>query len=159
MWVNYASQHRGFVVGFKTNEEPFHESGLTLKKVTYIDGPSGFDTLDVYQTCYYKGKAWAYEEEWRCVQHSEKTKSRDAEITPLSLAEIIVGSKMHDGHLVSLLQNLRNIEEVTEIQIPVSRSKPLQGQWQFTNESLDRRVCSECEGTGHTGILPSVEQA
>ena len=41
MWVHYAAQHTGFVLGFDTSSELFSENGAKLAAVDYMRGSPG----------------------------------------------------------------------------------------------------------------------
>jgi len=76
MWAHYASDHRGFVLGFDTANSFFdgrrsaNDDFYHLRQVSYLDRNNDSVTLiemggkDIFFT---KSTAWSYEREWRMI--------------------------------------------------------------------------------------------
>ena len=109
MWVHYAGQHTGFVVGFNTSDRVFSDDDATLDKVLYNDDdlptiPPGVDPpLAVF---FDKSKAWEYEDEWRCVRRFDPKESRDVIFFGDAVHEIILGSHMERNDISRLRGSL-----------------------------------------------------
>src|SRR6266404_4526176 len=117
MWVHYAEQQKGFVIGFHTQSALFKNDGRQLGKVRYNPTPPDFAEMTPEQACFYKAQQWEYEEEWRCIQMFRADQSRDVSLEEGDIAEVIIGSQMSDGHLVEILEGLgtRVLEGVENI--------------------------------------------
>jgi hypothetical protein len=78
MWVHYAAQHTGFAVGFDTSDDVFTAEGAILDCVKYEPMPTPSPTG--VRHCFYKGKEWSHENEWRCVREFSDGELRDVPI-------------------------------------------------------------------------------
>jgi hypothetical protein len=113
MWAHYASQHKGFCLGFERSEGSLLASQSQTKPVNYLDAYPNVDLstlpvswsfslgdggisdsleIDIYEPClqaviYSKATDWAYEQEWRVLV------PRGASLTPYPspLKKIIFG--------------------------------------------------------------------
>src|ERR1700682_5141793 len=105
MWVNYAKQHTGFVIGFKTNCEFFTYHNRLLRRVIYgqrsplIAAPQEPDE----SACCYKSDDWSYEREWRCIERFTPIESRSVRFGVETVSEIILGWKMQSTDVVNIL--------------------------------------------------------
>jgi hypothetical protein len=144
MWVNYAADHTGFVMGFDATASFFKEDHRTLGKVNYQSGPSVFPVADL-RVCFEKSADWKYEKEWRCVRAFGKNESRDVEITPPLIKQIIFGWKMKPWHVTRILQWAEAYEAGTQFLV----SSPASKSWIFENHLTKVVVCKRCDGDGH----------
>jgi hypothetical protein len=149
MWVHYADQHKGFVIGFDTGASLFTSEGRTLKKVKYdleppLLGPGENPSLEL---CRLKAKDWEYEQEWRCFQQFKPGTSRDIDFETAAVKEIIVGSKIADPHLADILLQKAISDE--EDKIVVSKSYADRDSWKFSHRPFAQRLCPECGGSGY----------
>jgi len=152
MWVHYAAQNTGFVLGFNTSAPIFSEGGSILDEVDYTDDrlvvvPHASDPpLKIALT---KSIDWSYEQEWRCVRTFQPKESRDVYFNPEAINEIIFGSRMAE-HDISRLLRYANASKVHGgHEVVVSESKPIRKRRRFERERSERILCSECDGVGH----------
>src|SRR5712692_171646 len=75
MWVHYARNHTGFLLGFNAHASFFQEDNRVLRNVVYRWGPKVFSEADM-NVCFYKSAHWKYEQEWRCVRSFDISESR-----------------------------------------------------------------------------------
>jgi hypothetical protein len=89
MWVNYARNHTGFVIGFSTSSPFFQETGSRLRPVDYkLPAPDSPEE----DACFYKCSDWAYEREWRYVRTFGSSEDRLVYFEePVPVAQIIFG--------------------------------------------------------------------
>src|SRR5712692_8115333 len=95
MWVHYARNHTGFVLGFNARASFFQENNRVLRNVVYRWGPKVFSEADM-NVCFYKSAHWKYEQEWRCVRSFDISESRVAGIEPNLITHVIFGSRMEN---------------------------------------------------------------
>ena len=152
MWVHYAAQNTGFVVGFNTSAPVFSVGDSLLDEIDYTDDPllvvprTSDPPLKIALT---KSTDWSYEQEWRCVRTFQTEESRDVYFNPDAINEIILGSRMAD-HDVSRLLRYANVSKVHGgHEVVVSDSKPMRKTRRFEREPSDRMLCSECDGAGY----------
>ena len=78
MWSHYSSHHKGFVLEFDTNFEPFNK----LQRVEYTDEMPRFSIADFVRNENHdklrrlfstKSSDWAYEKEWRALHNAAGT--------------------------------------------------------------------------------------
>ena len=150
MWVQYAAQHKGFVVGFNTSDAFFEQQSVRPSKVDYCSAPPPLLAPDVplLNLSLIKSDAWTYEREWRCVRSFDK-ESRDVCFEPSLIAEIIIGSRMEWFHISQLLQYVAGVEEEFTHTIAVSESQPDQRTWKFTHARCRKALCTKCTGDGY----------
>ncbi|MDQ6759643.1 MAG: DUF2971 domain-containing protein [Acidobacteriota bacterium] len=149
MWVHYAEQHKGFVLGFATQSTLFADAGRTLRKVTYEPLPPQitFEGAPPLTVSCCKSREWIYEKEWRCVQRFTATASRDVIFDPmLVIKEVIIGSAMTDDHLSQILL-FKEMHDRFE-SIKLSRSVLNRETWTIGHSPLSMRLCLDCGGTG-----------
>ena len=106
MWVHYAKQHTGFVIGFDTGADIFKADGTVLDSVEYKPMPRPSPTG--VRHCFYKGAEWSNENEWRCVRQFNEGELRDVPIPKAAIKEVIVGYAMKPYHVVEILRSLQN---------------------------------------------------
>jgi hypothetical protein len=143
MWVNYASSHTGFVLGFRTDTQFFEENGRTLRKVIYQKRPPLFSTPDE-NGCFYKAPDWEYEQEWRCVRSFGKSESRLVEIDPSLVTEVIFGHLMEAGERAKIIW----FAKLLEMNPLFFVSSPSNSDWKFVNRPKTVTPCEHCFGQG-----------
>lgn len=153
MWVHYARNHTGFVLGFDTNASFFREEGRILDKVKYRKGPKVFAAADV-GVCFYKSNEWKYEKEWRCVRKFDDQESRLVAFDLLIIRQVIFGSKM-DPWQIARIMYLGAIFEVANTQFLFS--KPSRTSWTFENKLKKMSLCDKCDGYGYLVEEPTSE--
>lgn len=158
MWVHYAAQHTGFVVGFLTADKVFTEDNSVLLPVIYGDPPS--ETLrnePQIELCRYKTKNWEYEKEWRCIRQLEPGMSRDVAFDLTAIAKIILGSKMAKHNISLVLRILEALRDEYYKVPDVFESKADLTRRCFTHEPASVQYCTHCRGWGHSLILRGAE--
>jgi hypothetical protein len=154
MWVNYAKQHTGFVLGFDTNHELFTNDKGRLEKVKYKPTPTEYlKGPPTEELCLYKSKEWSHEEEWRCIRQFTKGQSRDvwvlsATTVPIAIVELIMGSKMEKYDISYILREFESLSDLTK-NITINHSKPNLATKNFTHEPTTAKYCTQCKGFGH----------
>jgi hypothetical protein len=151
MWVNYAAQHRGFVVGFNTSDEFFSSNMLTPRRVIYVSEPVPVDQeneLSV-ERALIKSADWRYEREWRCVREFASSESRDLMFLPTAIFHLILGWRMESFHVSQILSALDVINHSPECQVEVSESRPDMHTWTFTHHPTKKVLCQCCNGIGY----------
>ena len=146
MWVHYARNHTGFVLGFDARASFFQEDNRVLRKVVYQKGPKVLPEADI-NVCFHKSDKWDYEEEWRCVRSFEFSESRFIGIEPSLVTSIIFGSRMEDWQIarIMLLTTALEITDHAQFQF----SSPSQSSWTLESVRKQMSVCPHCEGKGY----------
>jgi len=110
MWSHYAKDHKGFVVGFDSENEFFKqrddepdEIGLLLP-VRYVKKRPSID-VNIIETdkpapdfLFSKNQEWTYEQEWRIIRflkNADETRNGDVylfNVPPSAIREIVIGS-------------------------------------------------------------------
>jgi hypothetical protein len=110
MWALYASDHRGFVIGFDDSNSFFHakrsetDEFYHLRKVNYVDHRLNFESFEeltdaeIFTT---KLNGWSFEREWRMLvpllnRNAEITEPEPIHLIPIpksSIQCIILGYK------------------------------------------------------------------
>ncbi len=148
MWVNYAKQHSGFVVGFDAGADFFGADGRTLRKVVYQTKPPVFKQPDE-NGCFYKAPVWNYEQEWRCVRRFERDESRLVSFEWSMIKTIVLGSQMDPWVVARLVQSVTMQARSSEEGLPeFRRSVAARSEWAFSNEPDSVRMCEHCQGDG-----------
>jgi hypothetical protein len=146
MWVNYAKNHTGFVIGFTAQAPFFGEDDRTLRKVQYIPRPRVLPVPDVC-ACFYKSSQWKYEREWRCVRMFQSSEFRLVPVDPALITEIVIGHKMESRTKAKLAFNLAlNGMEHVEFFL----STPSHTLWEFGRKPIALSLCDCCAGEGYT---------
>lgn len=145
MWVHYARNHTGFVLGFNSSAPFFAEGGRTLGKVVYQDRPDVLQEPD-FTACFHKSNVWSHEKEWRCASHFEPSESRMAELPTTLITEIVFGAKIEPFHVAQIMMYVAAYE-MTDIQFFVS--VPSHTSWTFEDRPKDMAMCPHCEGNGY----------
>ncbi len=146
MWVHYARNHTGFVLGFNARASFFQENNRVLRKVRYRRGPKVFSEADI-NVCFYKSAHWKYEQEWRCVRSFVGAESRVAGIEPNLITHIIFGSRMETWQIARIALYATAHEMMTHTQFLVSA--PSRTSWTMENRPKKISLCMECEGNGY----------
>ncbi len=154
MWVHYARNHTGFVLGFDTNASFFREKGRILDRVKYRKGPKVFDEADV-SVCFYKSNQWKYEKEWRCVRKFDRQESRLVGINPSLITQVIFGSKMEPWQIARIMLFATGYEMVANTQFLFST--PSRKSWTFENKPKKMSLCDKCSGYGYLVEEPTSE--
>jgi hypothetical protein len=105
---------------------------------------TGDPPLDLFRL---KSAHWAYESEWRCFRRLRLTESRDLNLPIEAFAEIIIGSRIPDTALNTILQMVHWVKP--DCDIPVSESKPDRSNRSLIHEPTLYEICVECDGNGH----------
>jgi hypothetical protein len=145
MWVHYARNHTGFVLGFNAHATFFQENNRVLRKVVYRSGPKVFSEADV-NVCFYKSDKWNYEREWRCVRSFQSSEPRVVGIEPDLVTQIIFGSRMEAWQIARIMRYATALE-MTRTQFLLS--SPSLTSWTFENSPKRMSVCSNCDGNGY----------
>jgi len=145
MWVHYAQNHTGFVLGFNASASFFRENNRVLGKVNYLNHPKVFGEAGV-NVCFYKSDKWEYEQEWRCVRSFDVSESRVVGIEPSLISQIILGSQMEPWQITRIVQYADAYEMV---HVQFFRSFPSHKSWTFENKRKVMSVCSKCSGDGY----------
>jgi hypothetical protein len=146
MWVHYAAQHSGFLIGFKANASLFSDEEGELAKVEYEAAPADIVPPDK-RLCWYKDAHWSYEKEWRCVRAIKKGGSRDIALDPSDIAEIVLGARMNPGHITAILEFAHYMKP--EYQIPIRVAKLDTATHGIVSEPSRLEYCTNCNGNGH----------
>lgn len=145
MWVNYARNHTGFVLGFDAKAAFFNETGRILKKVVYRSRPKVLPAPDMC-ACFYKSPEWEYEQEWRCVREFQQSEDRLQAIEPTLITEIILGHRLESHHISRIVQ----VTAAYEMHhVGFSLSSPSLKEWKFVNKSKTISLCASCGGHGY----------
>jgi hypothetical protein len=145
MWVHYARNHTGLVLGFNARAPFFQEDNRVLRKVVYHSGPKVFAEADV-SVCFYKSDQWKYEREWRCVRSFQPSEPRVVGIESALVTQIIFGSRMEACQIARIMQCATALEMVNAqflLSSPSSRS------WTFENVPKRMSVCGAYTGNGY----------
>jgi hypothetical protein len=145
MWVHYAAQHTGFVVGFKSSGRIFLDEG-DLRDVKY-DAPPPSIVPPSLDLCWYKDRHWFYEREWRSIREINLGKPRDVPIDPEDVLEIILGSAMTSSNVTTILESVDPLRP--EIDIHINRSVVDIASRRIRHEPARLVLCGTCSGKGH----------
>jgi hypothetical protein len=111
MWVHYAAQHRGFVIGFHSSSRFLSPEGGLLGEVKYERAPEDI-CPPVLECALYKEEEWRYEKEWTCVRSDNEPDSyKYIDFNPGDVAEVIVGSQMEEHHVMTILSKLEGVSQ------------------------------------------------
>lgn len=146
MWVHYARNHTGFVLGFNARASFFQEDNRVFRKVAYRKGPKVFSEADM-NVCFYKSDQWEYEQEWRCVRSFGFSESRGVGIEPNLITHIIFGSKMEAWQIARIMQYATAYEMIATTQFLLS--SPSRTSWTIENCPKKMSLCPNCEGNGY----------
>ncbi|HEY4359414.1 MAG TPA: DUF2971 domain-containing protein [Bryobacteraceae bacterium] len=145
MWVHYARNHTGFVLGFKAYAPFFSDNERELKKVIYKTRPQVLAEADP-GACFYKSQVWKYEEEWRCIRRFKSAEARMVSFDPSLVTHIIFGSGMESHHVTALVR-VAAILEMNHVTFMLSKAS--QQAHVFLNIPQTISVCDKCDGEGH----------
>jgi len=145
MWVHYASNHTGFVLGFNARASFFQENNRVLRKVVYQNAPKVLSEADA-SVCFYKSDEWTYEQEWRCVREFQNAEPRVVEIEPALITHIVFGYRMETWQIARIMQ-YANGYEMNQTQFLLS--SPARSFWTFENIPKTMTVCDTCSGIGY----------
>ena len=128
MWAHYADSHRGFVVGFNTEDKSIgprndDEKRRDLRQVTYTrdrpkaETPDDFTAHELFCT---KSPDWAYEAEWRLFDAVDNADGQAADpngnpvflfsFDPSAIRDVILGARISDNRRNELLKILAQPE-------------------------------------------------
>jgi len=131
MWSHYAESHRGFLIGFNSEDGFFNQKGYEedpirhLRAISYADKRPSFAGFSLAMTetelmslvdltLFTKADAWSYEREWRMVQplaSADSVVSSEAaavhlyKIPATAITSVVLGARASDG----LESDIRNI--------------------------------------------------
>jgi hypothetical protein len=145
MWVHYAKNHTGFVLGFNSAAPFFAENSRTLGKVIYQDHPSVLRDPN-FDACFHKSNVWSHEREWRCARQFEASESRMANVPDNLITEIVFGAKIQPFHIAQIMMYV-TAYEMTNISFFLS--VPAHASWTYENRPKDMAMCTHCEGNGY----------
>jgi hypothetical protein len=148
MWVNYARNHTGFVVGFDAYSEFFREDHRELRKVIYQDSPPIFDAPSE-DGCFYKSPEWRYENEWRCIRSFQDGAARHASFEWSMIKQIIFGHKMAQWLISDVIYSINAFEVAYGTAPEILFSKPSHTEWKFINQARKVHSCEHCNGKGY----------
>lgn len=147
MWVHYARNHTGFVLGFNARAPFFQENDRVLRKVIYESGPRVFSEPDV-NVCFYKSNAWTYEQEWRCVREFQPSDPRSVQIDdPGLITHIIFGSRIEGWQIARIIQCATEYDMMAHTQFLLS--SPSRNSWTIENHRKKMSLCVRCDGSGY----------
>src|SRR3989442_9692608 len=129
MWVHYARNHTGFVLGFNARDDFFRENGRILRKVIYRNRPKVFTEADS-SVCFYKSDEWEHEQEWRCVREFQRSDPRAVQIDPRLVTHIVFGSRMEPWQIARIMQ-YATAYEMTHTKFLLS--SPSHSSWTIEN--------------------------
>jgi hypothetical protein len=156
MWVSYARNHTGFVVGFDAASSFFQEEGRELRAVIYQPRPPIFSEPDE-NGCFYKSPEWSYEEEWRCVRRFAKDERRAVSFEWPMVKQIIFGHQIAPS-LISRIIQYATLLSNDEMPMPlVFSSAPVHSEWKFVNKQQHFTMCDKCNGEGYLNPKPAKE--
>lgn len=133
MWSHYAVEHRGFVVGFDSEDKFFEhraddpeDIGMLLKVGYSNDRPlinvqkinSDEPIPDIFFT---KNTDWDYEQEWRIIRFLKDAKEIRSEnihlfqVPATAIREIIIGSKVEPQTVANLYSAFSQNQELSHI--------------------------------------------
>jgi hypothetical protein len=144
MWVNYARNHTGFVIGFDARAAFFADDGRVLRKVRYKETPPVLQDANV-DACFIKSTVWTGEAEWRCVRVFEPAESRVIDIDASLVTHIVVGFRMDDFRIARIAPYAEIYENATFF-----RSTPSRSGFLFENQLKQLKACDHCNGNGYT---------
>jgi hypothetical protein len=149
MWVNYAQQHTGFVVGFDMNNDFWSQIGAVASAVQYITTPPKLPAgaTPSVELSLLKSLDWSYEQEWRCVREFDSKESRDISFPSEVVAEVVIGSKMEAHHTARLLDTVEFRSRAAPIAVFDSRHD--RDTWSFTHTPSKKQACPTCSGYGY----------
>jgi hypothetical protein len=145
MWVHYARNHTGFVVGFDARAAFFREDNRLLDKVRYRAKPKVLSEADM-NVCFYKSDVWGYEREWRCVRKFDVKEPRAVGIEPRLITQIIFGFQMEPWQIARIML-YTTAYEMTRTQYLVSA--PASTSWTMESRPKKMSLCPKCEGNGY----------
>lgn len=149
MWVHYARNHTGFILGLDTSQSFFHENGRILRKVVYRSHPNVLPEADVdacIDACFYKSDAWEHEQEWRCVRQFQSSEPRMVSIEPRLVTQVVFGYRMEDWQKARIVQCV-TLLEMTHTQFLAS--SPSRSSYTFENSPKKMSLCNSCGGNGY----------
>jgi hypothetical protein len=145
MWVNYAKDHTGFVIGFDARSAFFGEDERLLRKVQYRKKPRVLPAPDRCG-CFYKPLPWKYEREWRCVREFAMSESRLVTIEPALITKIVIGHRMQPWHVAQIAFAVQALD----IEADFYLSSPSHSSWKFSREPKLVKPSEACGGRGYT---------
>jgi hypothetical protein len=150
MWVNYARDHTGFVIGFGTSSPFFQVGGSGLRQVKYEPPPSDSPKEDSY---IYKSKDWKYECEWRHVREFDDSDDRHrlVAIDDDLIVEIIFGHDMKNGDVSEIVSWVECLTKTSPSKRPVAffQSTPDYSTTKFVKKPRSVECCKHCQGLGY----------
>jgi Protein of unknown function (DUF2971) len=144
MWVNYARNHTGFVIGFNARAAFFREESRLLRKVDYQPTPPVLEDASV-NACFVKSAVWISESEWRCVRVFEQSENRIVDIDASLVTHVIFGSRMEDWRIARVAV-FAGVYEHTSFLL----SFPSPSGFAFENKPKTLTFCEHCSGSGYT---------
>jgi hypothetical protein len=145
MWVHYAANHTGFILGFDASAHFFRDDGRTLGKVIYQARPNVLPEADV-RACFRKSNDWKYEKEWRCVRKFESSEPRMVGLDPALVKEIVFGFRMKPWHITRIMQLVTEYE-MNHVKFMISSASKT--EWTFQNHPKTMSLCNSCGGNGY----------
>lgn len=149
MWVNYARNHTGFVIGFASDSPFFESGGRQLRRVLYQKSPPILDEANE-NGCFYKAPEWMYEEEWRCIRRFTQDERRTVSIEWSMVKQIIFGHQIAQSLISRIVYIATAWSNIEEIPMPLFfSSTPSYDSWSFENRKEHFEMCDKCNGDGY----------
>jgi len=146
MWVNYARDHAGFVIGFKMDAPFFAMGGKDFRRVSYGPRPSDSPKEDA---CFYKSPDWRYEEEWRYVRTFGDSEDRLVGIPEDLITEIAFGHRMKESDIAQIVL-CNHVLGLAGLHGPkFFLSTPDHSFRKFVNKPKTVAYCKHCGGHGY----------
>jgi len=144
MWVHYAGEHKGFVIGFDAADPFFTSDGRALQKVVYQKKPIVMPEIDI-NVAFNKSDVWEHEREWRCVRQFEQTEARNVRFDPILVKQVIFGAKMEPWQVARIV--LFMFAHNPEVQYFASTASSKDGTFQNIPKHL--APCDKCGTSGY----------
>jgi hypothetical protein len=148
MWVNYAKNHTGFVVGLDAEAPFFSDDARELRKVIYQNRPPIFDSADE-NGAFYKSPEWVNEKEWRCIRRFNSSESRLVSIEWPMIKEVVFGHRTPSWVISRIVAASSNYGPGFGIEPTFFFSNPIHSEWKFINKQMDVQTCEHCSGVGY----------
>lgn len=134
MWAHYADHHRGFVVGFDSENQFFrpkkdHGDPINIiEKVTYTENRPSIMLNDLNTSALFlhKGPDWKYEDEWRYIKYLKESDNKIIvngqeiflfNIPADCIKEVILGCRMSEDNKEEFAKVMRSDPSLKHVQV------------------------------------------